>query len=40
VAIRAANVHVVFNNNYEDQGQRKARTLRAFIGPSSVAGAR
>jgi uncharacterized protein YecE (DUF72 family) len=30
-AITAATTHVVLNNNYEDQGQRNARTLRAFI---------
>jgi uncharacterized protein YecE (DUF72 family) len=24
-------VHVIFNNNYEDQGQRNARTLRAML---------
>jgi uncharacterized protein YecE (DUF72 family) len=30
-AIAAASVHVVFNNNYEDQGQRNARTLTEII---------
>jgi len=34
----AANVHVVFNNNMEDQGQRNAKSLMAlmdaFIGAS------
>jgi uncharacterized protein YecE (DUF72 family) len=32
--ISAARVHVVLNNNYEDQGQRNARTLMGFIGRS------
>jgi uncharacterized protein YecE (DUF72 family) len=26
-SIAASSVHVIFNNNYEDQGQRNARTL-------------
>jgi uncharacterized protein YecE (DUF72 family) len=26
-AIAASSIHVIFNNNYEDQGQRNARTL-------------
>jgi uncharacterized protein YecE (DUF72 family) len=30
-AIVAASTHVVLNNNFEDQGQRNARTLSAFI---------
>jgi uncharacterized protein YecE (DUF72 family) len=33
-AITAASVHVVLNNNYEDQGQRNARTLMRFVGRS------
>jgi uncharacterized protein YecE (DUF72 family) len=33
-AIAADNVHVVLNNNYEDQGQRNARTLIGLIGRS------
>ncbi len=34
--IPAARVHVVFNNNHEDQGQRNARTLIELIGRSPV----
>jgi uncharacterized protein YecE (DUF72 family) len=30
-AISTASVHVVFNNNYEDQGQRNARTLLRIL---------
>ena len=30
-AITAASVHVVLNNNYEDQGQRTARTLMRLV---------
>jgi uncharacterized protein YecE (DUF72 family) len=30
-SIAASSVHVVFNNNYEDQGQRNARTLTQMI---------
>ena len=30
-AITAVSVHVVLNNNYEDQGQRNARTLMSFV---------
>ncbi|MGH8850443.1 MAG: DUF72 domain-containing protein [Casimicrobiaceae bacterium] len=30
-AIAAASVHVVFNNNYEDQGQRNARELTGIL---------
>ena len=30
--IDAKNVHVVLNNNYEDQGQRNARTLMRLMG--------
>jgi hypothetical protein len=30
-SIAAASVHVVFNNNYEDQGQRNARVLGDII---------
>jgi uncharacterized protein YecE (DUF72 family) len=26
-SIAASSVHVIFNNNYEDQGQRNARSL-------------
>jgi uncharacterized protein YecE (DUF72 family) len=35
-ALPAARVHVVFNNNYEDQGQRNARTLMGLVGRSRV----
>ena len=38
-AITAASVHVVLNNNYEDQGQRNARTLTGLVGRSRVADA-
>lgn len=31
LAVRAALVQVVFNNNYGDQGQRNARTLQALL---------
>jgi uncharacterized protein YecE (DUF72 family) len=34
-AIGAASVHVVLNNNYEDQGQRNARTLMRLLGRSA-----
>ncbi len=37
--ISAARVHVVLNNNYEDQGQRNARTLMGIIGRSHVTNA-
>ena len=30
--IAASSVHVIFNNNYEDQGQRNARTLARLAG--------
>lgn len=30
-SIAASSIHVVFNNNYEDQGQRNARTLTKII---------
>jgi uncharacterized protein YecE (DUF72 family) len=30
-AIAAASVHVVLNNNFEDQGQRNARTLTEML---------
>jgi uncharacterized protein YecE (DUF72 family) len=33
-AIAAASVHVVFNNNYEDQGQRNARVLQELLRPA------
>ena len=31
LAPKAQNVHVLFNNNYQDQGQRGARTLTDFL---------
>jgi uncharacterized protein YecE (DUF72 family) len=31
LAARVAQVHVVFNNNYEDQGQRNARSLMRLL---------
>ena len=34
--ISAASVHVVLNNNYEDQGQRNARTLMRLLGRSAA----
>lgn len=30
-------VHVVFNNNFEDQGQRNARTLISMLGRAAIA---
>ena len=38
-AIAAKSVHVVLNNNYEDQGQRNARTLMGLLERSRVANA-
>jgi uncharacterized protein YecE (DUF72 family) len=35
-AISAESTHVVFNNNYEDQGQRNARTLTDFLAGGDV----
>jgi uncharacterized protein YecE (DUF72 family) len=32
--ISATSVHVVFNNNYEDQGQRNARVLQEVVNVS------
>jgi uncharacterized protein YecE (DUF72 family) len=34
VARRVQNAHVVFNNNYGDQGQRGARTLTTILAQS------
>src|SRR5207253_1206772 len=31
IARRAKDVHVIFNNNYQDQGQRGARTLIGML---------
>jgi uncharacterized protein YecE (DUF72 family) len=36
IAASVAQTHVVFNNNYEDQGQRNARTLIGFLGDTAV----
>lgn len=33
LAGRVDRVHVIFNNNYEDQGQRNASTLARLLGP-------
>lgn len=32
----AGEVHVIFNNNYEDQGQRNARTMMEILGDDAV----
>lgn len=36
IASSVAQTHVVFNNNYEDQGQRSARTLMGLLGDGAV----
>ncbi|QCP54491.1 DUF72 domain-containing protein [Trinickia violacea] len=36
IAAHVARTHVIFNNNYEDQGQRNARTLIGLLGGSVV----
>ncbi|WP_042271254.1 DUF72 domain-containing protein [Paraburkholderia heleia] len=36
IASLVAQTHVVFNNNYEDQGQRNARTLIGLLGDTAV----
>jgi uncharacterized protein YecE (DUF72 family) len=36
VAARVAQTHVVFNNNYQDQGQRNARTLMSLLDGTAV----
>jgi uncharacterized protein YecE (DUF72 family) len=36
IAATVAQTHVIFNNNYEDQGQRNARTLMGFLGDTTV----
>ena len=36
-SIAASSVHVVFNNNYEDEGQRNARSLMAQLRPARQA---
>jgi hypothetical protein len=40
VAARAGRMHVLFNTNYEDQGQVGARMLRQLLGqtPAPTAG--
>ncbi|VVD93264.1 DUF72 domain-containing protein [Pandoraea cepalis] len=37
IAKEVARVYVVFNNNYEDQGQRNARSLMSILGSAAVA---
>ncbi|BDD93868.1 DUF72 domain-containing protein [Pandoraea sp. XJJ-1] len=37
IAKEVARVYVVFNNNYEDQGQRNARSLMSILGSDAVA---
>lgn len=32
IASKARDVHIVFNNNFEDQGQRNARAFAALVG--------
>jgi len=36
IAALAGQTHVIFNNNYEDQGQRNAQTLMSLFGDSAV----
>jgi len=36
IAKQVARTHVIFNNNYEDQGQRNARTLMSLFGGDEV----
>lgn len=36
IAALAARTHVVLNNNFEDQGQRNAKTLTGLLGDSAV----
>ena len=36
IAKTVERTHVVFNNNYEDQGQRNARTLIQILGQAAV----
>lgn len=36
IASKVAQTHVIFNNNYEDQGQRNARTLMGLLGAAAV----
>ncbi|MGH6610867.1 MAG: DUF72 domain-containing protein [Burkholderiaceae bacterium] len=38
VAGQAPTVHVIFNNNYEDQGQRNAQTLTRLLRSARVSG--
>ena len=37
-SVGASSVHVVFNNNYEDQGQRNARTLMTMVNSAARLG--
>jgi uncharacterized protein YecE (DUF72 family) len=39
IAAYVAQTHVLFNNNYEDQGQRNARTLMSLLGGAMVSSA-
>ncbi|WP_233870145.1 DUF72 domain-containing protein [Paraburkholderia adhaesiva] len=39
IAAYVAQTHVLFNNNYEDQGQRNARTLMGLLGGAVVSNA-
>jgi hypothetical protein len=32
IAKQVERTHVIFNNNFEDQGQRNARTLMGILG--------
>jgi uncharacterized protein YecE (DUF72 family) len=36
IASQVAQTHVIFNNNYEDQGQRNARTLIQILGDRAL----
>ncbi|NPT42177.1 DUF72 domain-containing protein [Paraburkholderia sp. 1N] len=40
IATRAGRTHVIFNNCFEDQGQRNARTLTGLLGDAAVVPAR
>jgi len=36
IAKAVGRTHVVFNNNFEDQGQRNARTLMGILGSAAI----
>jgi uncharacterized protein YecE (DUF72 family) len=36
IAKRVEHTHVIFDNNWEDQGQRNARTLMTILGANSI----